>query len=98
MYEIAASYDGPHRPIQSTSRAVKQKHPQTEGECYMSLLEVPSSVKNGKKKFHNQFLLEDKLIDKINKCGGCQHRVYGNALYKMSALYCNPYVLVFGSH
>lgn len=97
LYETAVSYDGQHRPLQSTSRAVKQIHPHSTGDCYMSLLEIPFIMQNGRKKFHSRFLCESTLIDKINKFGGCQHKVYG-ADYKMRALYCDPFVLVIGSH
>jgi hypothetical protein len=90
LYEIAAQCEGPHRPIESTSKAVMQRNPfdDYQKECFMSLLELPCKFQIDQQKH---------LVTIIERQTGCSLKFVGND-YGIPTRYCEPYLLVLGPH
>ena len=96
LYEIAASCHGDHRPTGSKFNVVQQVNPfdVNQKRRYMSILELPFTVNRFNKMFHGHFLLDK--IDRVKKQTGCSFKVVGDD-FGVPVLYCDPYVLVWGS-
>jgi hypothetical protein len=93
MYEIAASFDGPHRYKESTSKAVKQRYPKEKSTC-MSVLDLPCVIdEDGEKTFCTGYLLKDHLTKRIKRLKG-RHLVCDRK--GMDTRWCDSYILVYG--
>ena len=96
VYEIAAGCPGPHRPNNSSSRAVNVKNPFDQGRSsFISIVELPFELYHGRREFHASYLLDYRLREHIQKNTGCSIRVCGDD-FDVPTRYCDPYVLVFG--
>lgn len=110
IYEIASCCHGPHRPYNSTSKAVNVRNPFGEsGESYivnakgkvqhhfMSVVGLPLEGHNERKGFDTSYLLNSYVLDRIRKTG-CTIKVCGDVKdYDIFTNLCDPHVLVIGN-
>jgi hypothetical protein len=106
IYEVASSCSGPHRPLDSTSRAVKARDPFGATYHFMSLVELPfvQARPGGKKSFHAAFLLNPPVLSSLRELGcyikvcadGYKIRIGSNPDTPIQVRHCEAYMLVLG--
>ena len=106
IYEVASSCSGPHRPLDSRSRAVKVRDPFGAYQDFMSLVELPffQARPGGKKSFHAAFLLRADLLSSLRDLG-CYIKVcldgytirIGSTETPIQVRHCDAYMLVLAN-
>ena len=93
VYDISASYQGNHRPINSTSSAVRVC---LDGKiCFLTILELPRTINRVNKIFHGHFLSEAQVVMKVKSLTECTIKVVGDD-FGTKTIFCEPYCIVSG--
>lgn len=103
VWEVASNCHGPHRPIESTSSAVRVRDLYSwrdhRGKDYgsgpfLSLVELPFEFKQGRKNFHGGYILSNPFLNEINR-RRCWLKVLGDQ-FNVPVNSCDPFVIVTG--
>ena len=93
-YDVSSSYDGPHRPMDSTSNAVEWRNP-NGARRFLSLIELPFVHCNERNDFYSTTILQACESQRM-KSLGCLVKGYGDA-FGTPLRSCGPYALVSGA-
>jgi hypothetical protein len=93
-YDASSSYNGPHRPMDSTSNAVEWRSPNGTLR-FLSLIELPIVHCNGRKDVYSAKILQAFKSQRM-KSLGCLVKGYGDA-FGTPLRNCSPYALVSGA-
>ena len=103
VWEVASNCHGPHRPIESTSAAVRVRDLYSwrdhRGKDYgsgpfLSLVELPFELKQGEKKFHLNYILWGPVLKEMKRYR-CWLKVCSDRC-DVPVINCDPFVIVTG--